>query len=571
MQSTSLEGSPVSEMRQPLAMSLAAPAAEEGRSLPKRSSSWPDAQNSVCPDPQMLPAANNPGDIGMGGPSVRRRGHDQRGGTSLPGLRGTPKIGDSLNSLPDLRERLREFGAEDEYLRYQRQYRAWRVQGVNSQQESIDPYKFEFWYPTPSIFRWRFTAAYWTAIFFVLGSLLFTFDSTIGVVKGFFDPPWSDAGKQMMTTWPNFIGGFCFLSGAYSGYVQLINLPTEDSDKAALIWPNWKAVMERAEPSSAIGTLAYFVGALFFQIGASSFLFPFKLSTLGSTLVVGLPNFIGSSLFVTGGACEILHNRMFRSGGATCAEAVWWASVLNSVGGVFFVLGSVPGLFMNYVDFDDAGEEAKEYWVDGCFAFGSFLFILSSVLLIVMWRSNDFGLTLLKQLNSAIRAGATVALNAPAVTGAAESPATTSPLEEGRIAVQVALPAGEAVTPLTQEEAKPKFSTRGVFFLFVYTWFAFVAIVDVLCKQLWHTFSCADHPIRHFADVLMQVIMLCVIFLVLALHSVVTHVPHEQPYRAVVLATRVLGMIGAMTQTATFIDFCVAPYDRPPPPPAPEL
>lgn len=547
------------------------------------SSSWPDATSNVCPEALLV--ANDPGDIGIGLPPVRRKGQDAGERVSLPDLRQLfqpedeensfqdlqqLKTGDNDVSLPDLRDRLREYGAEEEYMRYRRQYRFWRARKVqscisDSEAEPTDPYKFEFWYPTPSIFRWRFTAAYWTAIFFVLGSLLFTFNSTIGVVKGFFDPPWSEAGIDIMTTWPNFIGGICFVLGAFSGYVQLINLPTEDSAKAVLIWPDWQAVLERVEPTSAIGTLAYFVGALFFQVGASTFFLPPNfLSTLGKTLVIGLPNFIGSALFVTGGVCEILHNRMFRRGGATCADAVWWASILNSLGGVFFLLGSVPGLFMRYMKLDEKGEEAEDYWTDGCFAFGSFLFILSSVLLIVMWRSNDFGLTLLKQLNTAIRAGATVALNAPTATAAATTTAATTTMEEGRIAVQVALPGGEAVNPLTQEEAKPKFSLRGAFFLFIYTWFAFVAIIDIFCKHLWAEFSCASHPIRQYADIIMEIIMLCVIGLVLALHSVVTHVPHEQPYRAVVFGCRFLGFIGALTQTATFVDFCVRPYDRAP-------
>lgn len=560
--------------------------------------SWPGA---ASPGPETEPRGSraaslqsidipaNPGDIGAGGPLYR----NQRSASS-----GGIEEADALEtqvrevSLVDLTNRLRELGVEGDYLRYRRQYRKWRARtatdrrnlrtGEDGAGEAADPYKFEFWYPTPAIFKWRFTAAYWTAILFVLGSLLFTYSAGIGCLTKTLR--WSHQSQTMMTTWPNFIGGVSFVLGAYCGYVQLINLPTDDNDRLVFFKVNWRTVLQRAETVSAVGTLAYFVGALLFQVGATLAVLPFELDHTGAVLLDGIPNTIGSALFVAGGACELLHNRMFRAGGATCREAVWWASILNTIGSVFFLSGSAPGVIFSYVDLDESAMELKRMWADVTFFAGSLLFVFSSVLLIVMWRCDDFGLTLLRQLNHAIRAGAVVALQAPA------SPAQTRAIagadgrsghgvhgdlgsraaDAAQIAVRVELSqaSGAAEASPLEVQSKPKFSLRGTFFVFVYTWFIFVAIVDVLCKQLWYSNACetSRHLLRHVAEIVTQVFLVLGILLVLALHSVMTRVPAEQPYRAAVLGCRLLGLVGAVAQTATFVDFIVvAPCDRPPP------
>lgn len=417
-----------------------------------------------------------------------------------------------------------------------------------------DPYKFEFFYPTPSIFRWRHTNSYWTAITFILGSLLFTFNAAVGVRA----PPWSAETLSTMESWPNFIGGCFFCIGCHASYLQLINVPTDESSHTVLWCADWKAVREVVHPVSIAGTLSYYLGAVLFQLGCVLPILPgIKASNDVKQVVIGIPNVVGSILFVLGAVCELKHNHCFQAGGATCRDVVWWAANLNFWGSVLFLLGSIPGMCMRNWEGFPGGERGFELWVDGTFTVGSLIFVVSSVLLILMWQSNDFGLTLLTQLNKAIQAGAHVAVVPPSSPESGEEGAALA------LRVEVAEEAhGAGLVETTQH--KKKFSWRGVFFILVYCWLTFVAIVDVMCEQLWFEFSYRKHFMRETTMVMMQVVICMAIFMVLALQSVVPNIPREQPYRTAVILCRFLGFTGAVLQTMTFIDFCSNPFDKPP-------
>jgi len=468
-----------------------------------------------------------------------------------------------IEALPDLTEKIIEHGMYAEYMEYRRGYMEWRKGGAKGAQGELnveavkntsadDPYKFEMWYPTPDVFMWRFTTAYWTAVLFLQGSILFTFNAGVGVCSGMsvFNQHlhWLPSDMRTMTTWPNAIGGMLFVVGAYFSYLQFINVSTDRTESMAYFIGNWEGVMSKVTKESAIGTLSYFLGASLFQVGCFACLVP-DLSRTAEICLVILPNFLGSLGFCVGAICEVNHNQLFREGGATWDQPVWWAALADLVGGFLFLTGCMPDI----VAPSWTGED-KRFFVDLTFFIGSALFCFSSALLIVMWRANDFGLTLLNQLNHAIKAKGVVSL-APA------------PGPTGEVGIRVQLPAtSEALQgthPVKEDEQNEQnFSTRTVMYIIVYCYFFCIAIIDTICKQLWHYHSYRPHTLRHFTDIAIQVFVVLVIMLVLLLHSAVTDVPGHEPYRFIMIAGRTLLVAGAISQTITFVDFLSVPYDR---------
>mmetsp|Transcript_37883 Transcript_37883/g.109198 ORF Transcript_37883/g.109198 Transcript_37883/m.109198 type:complete len:505 (-) Transcript_37883:60-1574(-) len=481
-----------------------------------------------------------PGEIPPGGPSYGSM--DQSLSSQLESLEaGSPRpIRRSVSDLPDLTERLKEAGIYGEYHAYRLRYLQWRkgsAQGAvgeltaNALTETNDPYKFEFWYPTASIFKWRFTTAYWIAILYLLGSFLFTFSN--GFL--FFHGP----GDGTLVNWLNSVGAVCFTVAAYFQYCLLINVTTTKEEQVTYLIPDCLELSERAVASSILGTASYFVGAVLFNLGAFNMFYPFERSSFKASCIA-LPNFLGAIGFVIGGICEVIHNRLFR-GGATPYDLVFWATICNFIGDWLFFLGAVPDLFFA----ETSHPLLKENWIAWTFGIGSLMFIFSSILMLAMWRANDFGLTLIKQLNFAIRS-----------TGCVGLARQRGPKEH--IGVRIYDLPEDADMSGEKEEG---LSARGAMFIVIYTWFAFTAIVNCCCKHIWYAGQGQPHLLQHFIDLGMQVFVLCVIGLVLVIHSVVTEVPDEQPFNFALVASRFVLLVGAIFQTSIMVTFLIAPLE----------
>lgn len=436
--------------------------------------------------------------------------------------------------LPDLTAQLKEYGIYGEYFEYRRKYLQWRRGGARgaageatvanfrqNQETEDDPYKFEFWYPTPSIFRWRFTASYWMSVTFLQGSVCVTFSSVIGLL----DMP----ALEHLKFWPMTIGCGLFLIGCYIEYLQVINMPKQSAEQNSYLVADWSKVRERVGLESCAGAVTYFLGALVFTVGVIADFFPGK-SEVVTYVFVWVPNTMGSTLFLCGGLCEILHNKIFR-GGATWRELVWWASLCNTIGAILFLVGSAapmcapPGKGVDYV--------TNLTW-----CLGGFAFLVSSILMIFMWKVNHFGLTLLSQLNVAMRAGGVVSL----VRGNLD----------GQTGLRVHLPSDAGGVP---GEEKHKFSIRGVVFIMLYDWFVFVAMVNMIIMQIRYENMSDQNLFWHFSNMASQVIIVLSLTCVLIIHSAVTHVPNEQPYRFALFFARGICIVGATVQTAACVHF----------------
>uniref|UniRef100_A0A7S4UZA3 Uncharacterized protein n=1 Tax=Alexandrium monilatum TaxID=311494 RepID=A0A7S4UZA3_9DINO len=465
------------------------------------------------------------------------------GSVSSPKLASSEAGGRSsreVADLPDLTERLKEAGIYGEYSAYRNRYMRWRKGGArgavgeltaSALAESGDPNRFEYWYPTASVFKWHFTSAYWIAIFYLLGAFLFTFANGMA----FFNGP----GGYLMLHWLNFIGSIFFGLAAYMAYLQLINMGAEEEGHRRYLFPNCEELSEHVVASSVIGTVSYFLGAVLFSVGAVCMFGTFE-SLTARVCLIALPNFLGSTGFFIGGISEVIHNRLFR-GGATPADLVWWTTLANAAGDTMFFMGSLPDLFLAGTD-----SPFKDSWVSLNYSLGSFMFILSAILMLAMWRVNDFGLTLLKQLNLAIRATGYI--------GLARSVGAKATQEY--IGLRIDLPEDKEYG-----DDDRRLSARGAMFIVIYTWFAFVGIVNTTSKHIWYESLEGTHLLQHFLDLGMQLFTLCVIGLVLVVHSVITELPDEEPYYFALMASRFALVYGAIVQTCIMVTFICGPWD----------
>jgi hypothetical protein len=439
----------------------------------------------------------------------------------------------TAEGLPDLTDRILEQGIYGEYQAYREGYLKWRKgEGCGargglsyaqlSKAKSDDPYNFEEIYPTAYIFKWRFTTAYFQAITFLCGSLLFTFDSYICYIHG--------PGGKYMKTYPNLFGAVLFTIACYLGYLQLINMTTDTQESVTWLIPygKMKGLREAVAVSSVVGRLAYFAGAVAFNLGV-----------VGSVMadesrfhwLEAIGNLTGSLFFVLGGACEVLHNRR-----SALVEPAVWASLANFVGGAAFLAAASPGVLV-----PSWRGEARDSWVHGSYLVGSALFALSSILLIIMWRANEFGLTLLNQLNFATRGGVKLVMG--------RGPQGTFMMRAQR---------RSADEKQQEPETQDSFSPRGVFFILVYCYFLCVALVNCICKILWysvhHPWS-VDNRLLTVVDLGFQVFLILIVVLFMVIHSVVTQVPHEQPFFCAFMSARFILFCGAVLQSITLVQF----------------
>mmetsp|Transcript_45309 Transcript_45309/g.116339 ORF Transcript_45309/g.116339 Transcript_45309/m.116339 type:complete len:512 (+) Transcript_45309:129-1664(+) len=440
----------------------------------------------------------------------------------------------SWRNLPDLSQRLIEAGIYGEYRDYRTRYRQWR-QGhpkgaagelTTTALQSNDPSQFEFWYPTPSIFKWRYTLSYWRSILFLLGSLLFTFSAALLY--------WQPPGSGHLTRFaPNLIGSVLFSVGTYLSYLNLINIATPEQGRLLYFCPDSKGMLAKhVQVSTIIGTVAFFVGALLFLIGVASQVFVGAMSPIWRYAIIDMGNLLGSFGFVLGGLCEMVHNGVI-SGESTWSDFAWWASTLDFIGGCNFLVATLAMM----LKLDGPGTKSFQEFN---YLMGSAVYVVSSVLLLLMWRENDFGLTLISQLNLAVKSS--------------NSAAPTT--ERGTMPVLISEEAPDRVPKEIDQ-----LSMRGAVYIILYCWFAFVAIANCLFREqrLLRIRTQDRIWMDVMMDLCMQVFVVVVISLVLVLHSVVTEVPDEQPYHCAVVTTRILLVAGAMVQTFWFVKFWTTP------------
>jgi len=434
--------------------------------------------------------------------------------------------------LPDLSDRLREYGIYEEYLKFQHNYQKWRKGGSKGargeanvedfeQKKEEDPFKFTFWYPSPKKYKFFHTVSYWVGVMYLEGSFLFC----IGSYAMFLGP-----SHELVVSAAFIIGSVVFTLATYCQVLEVVNVP--DADAWVYFLPDWAGVKLRVQWDSLIGSVVYFVGAVLYGIGVGVEPFREFLSPGWVFVLIPLQSFLGGLLFFIGGLCEISHNRVL-TGGSHPGQPVWWGVMASSIGGTLYFIGGIAMVFGDHWK-NEHSIVHKSYMA------GSALYVVSSLVLIWMWRGNEYGLTLLRQLNAAVKAGA-------------EQGAVVDLHNTGGVTrMKVTLPEGGQgdVSPPSVEEKEQanKFSLRGVVFIVLYCWLFAATSVSCALSVGWREVSA-----RHIVDFTSEIVWMLAVTIVLVIHSIITSVPNEQPYRCAMLGMRFTLLLGAITQTVLLV------------------
>eukprot|EP00930_Biecheleria_cincta_P047579 TRINITY_DN33007_c0_g1_i1.p1 TRINITY_DN33007_c0_g1~~TRINITY_DN33007_c0_g1_i1.p1 ORF type:complete len:513 (-),score=62.36 TRINITY_DN33007_c0_g1_i1:772-2310(-) len=428
--------------------------------------------------------------------------------------------------LPDLTPQLIDAGMYERYVHWRDGYRQWRQGKAIGAKGEVAPtagqleenmQHFKCRYPDQAIFKFRQTVSFWIPVLFLEGSLLFAVASLFGASGKHFWPQYAD----VLIDPPCFAGGLLFIAGGYMTYFEVINTGAERGSRKQYILFTWSELQRKhnVKFESLAGAIAYFVGAVIYQIPCTVALFADEISPTWRPVLFAWPSLIGAICFVLGGVCECAHNHVFSF---HFDKLAWWGSALNFLGDVCFLVAVYPQL--------------PSHQVDMAIFVGCVLFAGGSIMSLLMWKSNQFGLTLLPQLHAGVsNRGMRV---------------VTKLQTDGAVALPEDMP---------EDVMRRSFSLRGVFFVLVYTFTAAMIIVNG-CFYTGHH----GGNIQSFCIAVQQIFSLVVIHMILVLHSAgFQRLPNMQPFRCLFQIVRLLGLAMMLHSLLVFYVFLGKADDLP--------
>lgn len=474
-----------------------------------------------------------------------------------------------VDDLHDFTKEFIERGYHAEYCNWRDSYLKWRqgdhkgAKGENCESTHIKNRMgpFEYWYPTVSAYNFRRTCAYWIGVLFVEGCLFFLW-------QPLFELYWDDPPKRMefwISKMPILFGTTIFGAGIYMGYVELINMDTDTNlTRPNFLWCDWKALyrllQQREEGdtdstcsdssnaqgangtcdvywyqplSSIAGWVIYLIGALLYQIANMANML--ELEEELHAQIVEWPLVFGGVCFFIGGCCELIHNRCWATPPNTF---VWWTSVCNFVGGIGFWFCACSEIF---------GEYTTLIGVQG-----TVLYLIGAVFSLCMWRTEQFGLTLISNLNRVHRDdGTQIAVRTDQTTGVSQvvpiSKSTSSPNQAFKL---------DDVGNVLED----KLSWRGLLFVVMCTLWGSASLLGVLTVPAapWEYESTSQTMKRHLASQEMTSVTHAIgAHLIILLNSVSVHVPCEEPYRFLTLTMRLCVVVLTMQAVMSISTFLV--------------
>ena len=265
---------------------------------------------------------------------------------------------------------------------------------------------FAFMFPTWT--RWKFfrTLAFWVAVMYIEGSLLFIAGAAFSMTS------FAKAGvpglEAAVVATPYLVGSVCFTLGSVFGVLEILYLPKSSAPatgKAGSLgalasgrpWrccgpANWRKVCRMVRVESIVGYLSYLVGALFFNINTvAGFL---KLDDWTERGLVWIPAILGSLGFCIG---RVIEMRLNKACPFQCTSPTHWLAVGNTVGAFLFLTAGVAGSL-------GLQDDDLEFWlVDFTYLVGSVAFLVGSHCGLWLWKDERFGLGLISELNVGAR------------------------------------------------------------------------------------------------------------------------------------------------------------------------
>ena len=225
-----------------------------------------------------------------------------------------------------------------------------------------------------SEYRFRNTVAFWIAISFVEGSLLFLCGAVVSMCA--LGDEWMRRG---LVEYAYFAGSLFFSLGAYLGFFQVINVGNATTRLVGCRGTSVEAYW---------GSLLYFLGALCFNVACVVGLLPPAAHTDAlSWAAYWAPSTLGSACFVLAAIIEFRHNSHVR-----CSTPVFWLCFWYLAGSLLFLVAAATG-------WPHQVENVEDGLVNPGYALGSIAFALGAWCALWMWKAEQFGLGFIREIN----------------------------------------------------------------------------------------------------------------------------------------------------------------------------
>lgn len=473
----------------------------------------------------------------------------------------------ALSELPDLSDRIDAMGLRDEYAEFSARYLAWRkgkfagargelepprarvplserpragsdhsfVSRISSLASPLGKHDFAFWYPSVGEWRWRRTISFWIGLTFFEGSIFFAVSSFLGCSSSE-----TLSSSQALTTGGFVWGKFHYLICTYLMVVSTVNMDTEGShhkksdllgdrqrddsdsssseDEAAEAVPGemtpprfmtnpfrYRTALDKldevgAGPWPYICSLSYFTGCLTFTVGlVAEYTCPHEIAEV----ILSYAFLLGSVQFTMGGLAECIENNVFGSIELTNA---WTGAVLNTLGGLFFLLGSV-------VPFVPAW---GSFWGSLWFGVGSTIYAVVGSIQLVQWRCEKFGLVYMAVLNK--------------LESHHEQPAEKTASE--------------------REQEPVRYSARSLWMIHI---FCIAGAISCYDFNLQLSRMISDPSWMKLHETVEELLPCIILHMQIALRTAVVRTPHFAPYYQLFVAMRVLSVMLVLDTMASFV------------------
>jgi len=224
---------------------------------------------------------------------------------------------------------------------------------------------------------WAFkhTACYWVAITFIFGSIVFTSGSFFWLYD------LNYAQEMALVNYPYFAGSITFSLGAYISWWESMNLTNPPPPKTIWFslknrniswWICWWYV---------VGTTFYYGNTL---SGIEALPLPSDWGQFGWWM-----GFFGGVGFTLGGLCELIAHKFWKF---RPHKLGWWIAYVNFTGGLLFAIAAAIGFYY---------EVSPQYALAAKWAYliGSIFYLIGGVLSLLMWKTEQFGLAFMPELN----------------------------------------------------------------------------------------------------------------------------------------------------------------------------
>lgn len=217
----------------------------------------------------------------------------------------------------------------------------------------------------PTLFLWRPRSLnWWIAVLFMIGSWHFVSGSVL-VLAG--------STYAYVIDLIFFVGSIFFTSAGYSQYYQSINAPQTVDERGAQTQPQGRRFF--AWQPGHIGfwaTFPQFLGTLAFNM--STFAAFINVNWLGYDLLVWVPDYVGSILFLISGIAavvEFCHRFLCWQPG----NISWWIVMINFIGCVAFMISAIVAFVRPEPIFDNLATWATIFTLIGaaCFFVAAYL------------------------------------------------------------------------------------------------------------------------------------------------------------------------------------------------------